>query len=665
MANYSFEKFTSELKKEPTLLVEIISFIEYVTTPASRKMAQGKTPQEFANVLSFLVENNKLSQDMLKFLAERIFYYLESGKIAVLQQRLAQVKQAKNVAKSLSPLRTLLDSSAITQRSSQIKKSSTFVSSDPPKIRQRLETFISSPVKSITRMFKKNVSPLSNRFETILGTNSPLESDELEDLRAQTLVSLNNKQSSIKWIALPQQDNLKKSKPKDFVKTLKGFEVMSELSREQRQVVSSLRNSLLIRAKLLTEEEIICNIINQGKRSFYHTLNRLSNLTNHRGVNKKSRSYLLAVSDEKLKKHAEIFRDRLDKCNSLQSLDSNLGKYTLASSSIYRLYADLRIIRSVKQVRDKFNQNPQKLEALMNKYLGTYGEANLKVKLNELLASNIVDAYIYKQIHRTKNVSQAVEALRKISSHNDIGKTATKVIHLLERIIDSGNRVSFQNFQTSLNFVSDGVRTKLQLLVRKELKDSLLAQVSQVSSSSLSPSEKLMKVRNFLQNPCYHDSEITLFGESPFHLDKKIDHVKGLESQLSQMISYHFPNPKIPSWFFEILEKGKSEEINSGKKTSENCYRDLGKIERRFERRELYHLRGELVNLFKLYGSVSFADIDSTILLNGYSVAKSIQDFYNQPNRTTIELPSHMQANIRDLLKKMIDKERARQVKKL
>lgn len=146
------------------------------------------------------------------------------------------------------------------------------------------------PKLSVVQRWSMKIS--QKKAQTILSTAFPLNDYEMESVRTQTLVSFHNAASVIEWPSSLKEKELEKTKPQDFLKILNFFLTKGDLSGQNRSAVTQLKNALIVRTKLLTEESIIINIINQGYRSFCHTLDRLAFLTSNKKINKNAWEYL-------------------------------------------------------------------------------------------------------------------------------------------------------------------------------------------------------------------------------------------------------------------------------------------------------------------------------------------------------------------------------------
>ncbi len=91
----------------------------------------------------------------------------------------------------------------------------------------------------------------------------------------------------------------------------------------------------------------------------------------------------------------------------------------------------------------------------------------------------------------------------------------------------------------------------------------------------------------------------------------------------------------------------------------------LQKIQERIGKRDPLQLHKELRDLLKSHGKVEFSEDPTFASITGYEIANRVNRYYNDPKRTTIDLPEYIIYIIREPLKEMIDEERAKQLKKM
>ena len=111
--------------------------------------------------------------------------------------------------------------------------------------------------------------------------------------------------------------------------------------------------------------------------------------------------------------------------------------------------------------------------------------------------------------------------------------------------------------------------------------------------------------------------------------------------------------------------EAKQDQSSRGEKNIDNFYRALQDIEKRVKKRELTLIKNEVINLLKSYGNINFSSTKSQQFLNGYAIARVVEDYYRNPKREKIDLSVDINPQVRSKIKAMIDSERQRQLQKL
>lgn len=504
---------------------------------------------------------------------------------------------------------------------------------------------------------------LQGREQTILEVTSPLQESELESLRVQTLVDF-SASATISWPGLPNEQALWQGKAQDFLKLLNGI-ASHHLGKEQNQVVTQLKNAIVVRSKLLAQPEIILNIINQGLRSYHHTLDRLAQVTSYKKCNKKIWEYLHHLSENHLVGHGDEFRKALDKCIHYDALETLLLQYPLASVSTIKHYQALQIIRAVKQIKLSYDRSPQNLMHIMNKYLGAHGEVPAKEKLSKLLVTSALDAEILQKIQKERTLTGIVQALAKAAAGTQATAYTEKLYQVVRTFADPQYKVSFADFKIGLNAFSPALISKISNVSRESIQEELRKEVGRILSAKTSPVLRLENLDETLTNPRYQETFIKIYGYPPQVLHEKIHAIPGHTPDIEKLLRHLLTGPNVPQALFTLVAEAKKNQLRSGKKTTESCLQQLNRLGNRLQNHEIFNLHSELVSLFQSHGTVNFADTASSMSLSGYDIAKFITDFYNVRNRTTIELPEDIVAAIRQPLKEMVDQERERQLKKM
>ncbi len=614
---YSFDYFSKEIKQKPELLPLVLSWIKYLSSEFCQRQAKGKTEMEFASIVLLTREKN-IPPELLQFLVKNIYMALRENRTDAIQKALNQTANTvtPNILQSLKALKTILylpvqDSTGRRSIFSWFSKKplksdatktfisssgntkageQTFISSGDPFSSD--QTFISSPAPkakikasepiSLDQNFREALEhshPLeeakikgrelnlmqrltshwhSQKVKTILSTNSPLVDIEIETLRMQTIVSLNKASSVLVWSSFPKEEDLRTCKPEIFFKLLQAISQREDIPSSAKPLLAQLKNSLTIRNKLLTDPQIIPNILQQGIRSWNHTLDRLSDLTTDKKINKKIWAYLQYVSHVKIVEESEIFRRKFLDCSNSEELDKLLSQYS-PTKNIVKKYPALGFISALQKVKACYDQDPGGLIRYMNKYLGVYGEANTKEKLSKLLLTNEADASIAKEIQGCKTLVALQEKLGKLSQRIATSSYAEKLQTLIAMFLDPNQHLAFQQFCISLNGYSPSIRHKITNIVRqsmqKELNEKIVMLYQNSNSSSLS---RLLDLYKILENTRYHDPMIQIYTYDAKILLEKLQNIKASnDPNLPQLAKHIISNPLVPKEFLDLIVEGK------------------------------------------------------------------------------------------------------------
>ena len=743
MEEYSFHQLEKQVRQQPQLLSHICEFINYLTSASCKRLAEGKSEAEFANVLVFILEDKKLSPELAKFVTRKIFPYLEQKATKQAKQKLTQVS-GRDLDGDLAILKEIFDSGSrsgllgwfkekLTPDDETLVSSATTKKTGKRKKEQAEdETLVTSPARKASqdkkaasnqngddetiavsgekKKSKKSVrihrvrkdsgsessmqgdllqlfneetihsasgrggrlgawnrltAKLNLRSQTVLSTASPLVDQELETLRVQTLVALNASGTLLSYITLPRESDLLKARPQDILKILKGIAAQSSLDKAAWEFLNKLKVAINVRNKLLSERQIIVNIINQGLRSFHHTLDKLARLTTNKKLNRKLWEYLHYFAEQDLIAHAADFRKELERCRTCDELDSFLTRYTMESRSVFRKYSDLEIIRSVKRIKYEYDRKPKKLMRIMNRHLGANGEANIKDKLSQLLLTSAADADIFDIVRKEKNLRHLLARLEKLSQRKLFSDSASSLANLLRAFVDSSNKFSFLQFKTSLNSLAPVLRNTILAIARHSLKQELTEQIGQILREENDVATKLEAVIYLFADPRYHDNLIQLYGHPVKTLEEKIQSISSTAPDLERLVPHVFSGSQMPKKMLRLIIDGKKARTLASQKTVDNCLQALIKLELRLNKREILNLRNELTNLFKSFGFVTFSSKTAPTSISGYDIANMIAEYYNDPARSTIELPNLISSRVRSQLKRIIEDDRARQLKKM
>lgn len=424
--------------------------------------------------------------------------------------------------------------------------------------------FSSKPRLSIVQRWSMKLS--QKKAQTILSTALPLEDYELEAVRTQTLVSLHSTPSVIEWPTSLKEKELEKIKAGDLLKILNSYLARKDITGQNRLAINQLKNALIVRTKLLTEESILINIINQGYRSFCHTLDRLSLLTSGKKINKKIWDYLHQETENRLMEQSENFRKQILSMKNCEELTSLLDKYTLKSTTILKKYPSLKIISDLKNIQKSYQSKPDRLIAILNQFLGTYGEVNIKEKLSRLLLTSEVDAKICKEILRLNTLPELLQKLEKLKNTQETSSTANKLLTLIRTYIEPGEKVAFSSFATSLNIFSPALSQKALSIVRHGIAKELKGEIHSLLQSQESSLSRLLNLLKLLKNPRYEDPSVLIFGYSPSVLSDKIQSINpAVGPDLERVCKHILSSSEIPANFISLVLEGKKAQYKASR----------------------------------------------------------------------------------------------------
>lgn len=675
MAQYNWDQFSQYLRRNPQFLPRIGDLLQYLTKASYEKWCADKTAEEFGKFVLFVWEDTTLSQDAVQFLAQKVFPYLQAEQASRLMEKIENFP-TDDAAEAIRVLGKIIDSSPQTKKPgtgkidgpqevkpvrAQIRRSVPANTPMDGALREAIkeETFCIAGAAPTTSFWTK----LFPQKKNSLLVAAPLHDQELESLRVETLVSV--RAATLPWISLPEEKDLLASKAKDVLKIVTAMAGSHNLSREQQQSIQQVKNAMLVRTKLLTQSEIVLNIINQGMRSFQHTLDRISQVVGNKKINKKLREHLQLKAEEQLAAHGTLFRKQLESCQGLVDFENLMERYPLESHSTVKYYADIRIIRSVKLAYDSYARAPEKLTQILNKHMGVHGEVNIKAKLSQLLLTSTVDLALLKKIERESNLSRLIDKLNKIQSHPQATIHVKKLYQLLKGFADPECNSTLAELKAGLNELSPPLAKKIHAIARQSIQREVQREAESILKSRADTVDALQRLENLPANPRYHDPGLTLYGYTVENFGDKLNSIDSHASNLEYLIQHVFPSDRVPKELHALILSAKKEQLKAGKKSVESCLKQIRNLQTRIAKHDSLQLRIELLNLLQSHGKVEFSQDPGFSSVNGYALANLVTAYYNVPNRTTITLPEYIIPAIREPLKEMIDEERKRQLKKL
>ncbi len=451
----------------------------------------------------------------------------------------------------------------------------------------------------------------------------------------------------------------------DFFRVLKGILASEKATREEREPFSLLKDCLSIQEKSLEQNETQLDIINYGMGKFQSMVQWMSCLTNQRKLNKRIRCYLFQLAEKPLLIHHEMFRKQIEQSSTYNDIKKILSWYPLYRTSVVLHYQPLQIILTIKQILEEFEQAPGELDQILLKYFGETGEANLQKRLPEILVNSNVNEKIWEQIAHENYLDEMLPKLNKLRQIPECRKIAGSLYKLITVFISGEGEFSFSHFKISLNFVPGKIQNKILYLVQQQLQDELNASVNTILAKRGKYVKRLYQLRKHFMDSRYRDSKITLFGYSPYEIEKKISSIDYQEGKMPKILYHAFSNGKAPEAFLRLIAKAKKAEKAGQEKNIPNTMRMLEKIQKAIVHREDVDLYKVLIALFKINGSLNFAIPDFQSTINGYQIAEEINRFYMTPNRTQIALSEGILPEIKNTIETLINQEREKQLLKI
>ncbi len=451
---------------------------------------------------------------------------------------------------------------------------------------------------------------------------------------------------------------------KELFRVIKGILTISKLSKEEREPFSRLKDLIALHERTLTQPETLLDVINYGGRKFDRVLSKLSAITNQRKLNRKIAAYLLKTVEEPLLYSEQIFRQSIDKSNDYVQLLNLMSRYPLFRLSLLRRYPPLRIIHTIKIIIADFEGDPAHLDRIINQHLGVHGEANLRRQLVELLVNSGINEHIWQVISHQRYLDDLLQDLKRLKNISPYKSTAGSLYQLITTFISGGGSCNFRQFKASLNFVNEKLQQKIIRLVSQHLQEELSASINTLLAKRGKYGKRLLNLLGYLKEAKYQESKVAIFGYSPAELAEKIDSLEYHETDMYRILHHTFSTNKVPESFCNLLAKALKARRASEEKNIPNSLRMLDKIEKAMDRGEYMHLHKVLVSLFKVNGQVNFAR-ESVGMITGYQIAEEINKFYMTPNRISINLSEAIVAPVKELVERLINDQRQKQLKKM
>ncbi|NUM33840.1 MAG: hypothetical protein HUU50_04820 [Candidatus Brocadiae bacterium] len=451
----------------------------------------------------------------------------------------------------------------------------------------------------------------------------------------------------------------------DFSRVLKGIANADKLTREERHPFNLLKDCLSIQEKSLEQNETILDIINYGFAKFQSIVHTMSQLTNHKKLNDRIRCYLFQLAEKPLLVYDEFFRKQIEQSLTYNQIKKIMDQYPLYRTSVVMRYQPLKIILTLKQILEDFEQTPGELDHILFKYFGETGEVYLQKRLPEILVNSSINEKIWEQIAHENYLDEMLPKLNKLRQMPEYRKIAGSLYKLISVFIRGEGDFNFSHFKISLNFIPGKIQNKILYLVQQQLQEELNASVNTILAKRGKYVKRLYQLRKHFVDHRYRDSKITLFGYSPYEIEKKISSIEYQEGKMPKILYHAFNNGKAPEAFLRLIAKAKKAEKAEQEKNIPNTIRMLQKIQNAISHREDVDLYKVLIALFKINGSLNFASNAHDPVIHGYQIADEINRFYLTPNRTQIALSNSIIPEIKNAVESLINQEREKQLNKI
>lgn len=450
---------------------------------------------------------------------------------------------------------------------------------------------------------------------------------------------------------------------KESLRVIQGV-LKSDLSRADREPINQLKDYILIQEKMLTTQECVRDMLNYGIKKMRHTLHKISCVTNLSRLNRHIEGYLLATAEAELLELPKNFRRGLEGCYTFADLRKFMVLYPLYRESVTKQYPPLIVVAQVKHIIADFQRRPNQLTRVLNQHLGTCGEVNLRSQLVKLLHTSQTNEEMWEAVKNERYLDSLLASLRNLEKKKRCKFAARSLRELVTTFLAGSGKFSFADFKASVNFVPEKLQNKVVAMVRHDLHEKLGAEVTALLAQQGKHVQRLDKLRAILADTRYSGSGILLFGYELQAMEQKIAAIEYRDDGMEQALRHVFAGDKVPDQFLQLLAKAKKGEAAAKEKSVANCLRMLEKIAESVARREQVQLFKALSALFQLHGSVNFAAADGDSV-SGYQIAEQLAFFYHNPRRTTIELQPGIVAEVRELVKRLVDGEREKQLAKM
>lgn len=524
---------------------------------------------------------------------------------------------------------------------------------------QEVSEFIASPVGSLLRDEGKTQTKLDQKTETEAEPVLQLPadnaaSDEVQPFEEQAFEETLLTITMISEAALRLPEFLKqlllKAKPKNFFNEVLLLLKSEEISGEYRRILKELRYLLLLRGNSLTKRESLLEIINKGTEYLDLKLDEMSRVTQYPDINRHIREYFNELVASYLKTYDQRFRKELLACKDSDEMSCYLENYPLKSLSILKRYKNLHIIKKTKQIQKALQQNPEKIEKILDEFLENY-ERELRKLFTQHHIQKDSENTFWRMAFRSQDLATYMKHLMRLQAKPEFKSMSTRIANLIEVFLDMGGRTSLEDLKTSLNFIPAYQRSKICQLVCQKLYEELTEKIKKLLVMSPETGEQFKNFMTLLQNPRYDHAGIKLYGYPTKILATKIMQLKNSKDTMSNIFS---GNP-LPQEILALIYEDREMEVSARSLTLQNCLRQLQRLKRQYNLNPHLPLLKPLLSIFHSYAKINFADESSMYAISGYDISRIIVQFYNDTD-SPIQLPPELRKEIAEILTKLMER---------
>lgn len=423
-------------------------------------------------------------------------------------------------------------------------------------------------------------------------------------------------------------------------------------------LLSSLRSSILVRGKMLLNDEHIQKIFTKGTKSVQAYLHKYSTLSSSHKMNKNIETYFDSLLTSHIKSLVTEFRVNFEQCHNSYQLKELLQTYPPLHASLLKKYPFLSTLKTIQDIYAEYKENPGSLHTILNKYLGLSKGLRIRRAFEKMEVANDTDC-ISNQLLQANSLDSMLSILKQYKNSNNAERSVNDIYSIITTFIAPTSKNSLESLKVALNFIPTNLQNKISLLVRQYLSQELSKKVTKLLSSSTSISQRFKQLLDILGNPRYDYPGITIFNYGSQELKQKIESVRYFHKNIHQVFS-----SSLPASLLQLMEQDRIQAQSSRLKNIDNCLIRLNKWNEQLKNNKKITLFPDIVNLFQHYGNVNFSTHVSHPM-TGYEIAQIIMAFYCNPARKSIELPNYIHTDIANTVVYLINTERKSQLKKL